>query len=158
MTTEVGTFTWRHILYRFFNTAGDLLYVGRTNSITTRFDDHARKQPWWGDVADCTTEFHPDLPSLIEAELTAIRTENPLYNKAGRITAAQPQKETTMPGIRAEFVVDQIEVHPDGLVVDGQTVAQWIGPRLDTAYATNTMPELLPGVAQQLALDQGEDR
>jgi len=41
---------------------------------------------------------------------------------------------------------------------NGQTVAQWIGPRLDTAYATNTMPELLPGAAAQLAIERGEDR
>jgi hypothetical protein len=38
-------FEWRHVLYRFFDNSGALLYVGRTNSIATRFDDHARKQP-----------------------------------------------------------------------------------------------------------------
>lgn len=32
---------------------------------------------------------------------------------------------------------------------NGQTIAEWIGPQLDTAYATNEMPRLLPGATQR---------
>ena len=31
----------------------------------------------------------------------------------------------------------------------GQTIAEWLGPQLDTVYATQRMPELLAGVAEQ---------
>lgn len=30
---------------------------------------------------------------------------------------------------------------------NGQTIAQWLGPQLDTVYATQVMPALLPGAA-----------
>lgn len=38
----------------------------------------------------------------------------------------------------------------------GQTIAEWIGPQLDVAYATNEMPALLPGT--QRALPAGDGR
>lgn len=39
---------------------------------------------------------------------------------------------------------------------NGQTIAEWIGPQLDTAYATQRMPELLPEVAR-LTLPSGDE-
>ncbi len=33
----------------------------------------------------------------------------------------------------------------DVLLPDGRTVGEWLGPQLDTAYATREMPALLPG-------------
>lgn len=36
---------------------------------------------------------------------------------------------------------------------NGQTIAEWIGPQLDTAYATQKMPELLPDVARRAITD-----
>ena len=74
------TFTWEHVLYRFFDEEGALLYVGITRSISTRFKAHARKQPWWPEVADCRIAFFPDRAALSRAEKLAIQRERPRYN------------------------------------------------------------------------------
>jgi hypothetical protein len=75
------SFTWEHVLYRFYAKDGALLYVGITNSITTRFKGHAATQPWWPEVADCRVAFYPDWPALARAEHDAIRYERPRYNR-----------------------------------------------------------------------------
>lgn len=69
-----------HVLYRFFNTAGVLLYVGITNSVWRRIASHEAVQPWWAEVASATMEHHPDRKSLTHAERAAIKSEHPLYN------------------------------------------------------------------------------
>lgn len=74
------SFTWEHILYRFYGTDGALLYVGITNSIGSRFKDHAREKPWWFEVADCRVAFYADRASLARAEADSIAYEHPRYN------------------------------------------------------------------------------
>lgn len=75
------TFTWRHVLYRFYDATGDLLYVGLTNDIGTRFSNHVATKSWWSEVADCRIEFLPSREALEEAEILAIQTEMPRYNQ-----------------------------------------------------------------------------
>jgi len=78
------TFSWEHILYRFYDEDGVLLYVGVTNSIETRFRWHAANQPWWPEVVDCRPTFYPNRAAVERAEYDAIRYERPRYNrKAG---------------------------------------------------------------------------
>jgi hypothetical protein len=77
------SFTWEHVLYRLYDEGGTLLYVGITNSITTRFTAHAKTQPWWSEVAGCRVEFYPDRAALERAELDAIRFDRPRYNVRG---------------------------------------------------------------------------
>lgn len=74
------TFTWEHVLYRFYGEDGALLYVGITNSITSRFKWHAAMQPWWSEITSCHVEFLPDRAALQRAEHHAIRFERPKYN------------------------------------------------------------------------------
>lgn len=75
------TFTWEHVLYRFYDEDGVLLYVGVTNSIENRFRWHAANQPWWPEVADCRPAFYPNRASVERAEYDAIRYERPRYNR-----------------------------------------------------------------------------
>lgn len=80
-TADARPFTARHQLYRLYDASGDLLYIGRTNSVGQRFDGHARKQPWWHEVVDCKIELLPDFDTLAKAERIAIEQEAPRYNK-----------------------------------------------------------------------------
>lgn len=71
---------YQHLLYRFFDAEGVLLYIGRTNDLRRRFDGHSRAQPWWDEVVRSTVETLPDLPALKAAEKQAILDEHPKYN------------------------------------------------------------------------------
>lgn len=72
----------QHVLYRFFDEAGALLYVGVTNNPRTRFRDHRAYSPWWHKSTTITLTRFKSRTELEAAELTAIRTEHPKYNRA----------------------------------------------------------------------------
>ena len=70
----------QHALYRFFDEADQLLYIGITLNPGARWKQHRADKPWWTDVATVTVETHPDRTSVLEAERTAILAEHPLHN------------------------------------------------------------------------------
>lgn len=70
-----------HVLYRFFNGADQLLYVGITNNPITRLKDHIKRSCWLRDATHVTLEHFPDRPSLEQAERTAIQNEHPRHNR-----------------------------------------------------------------------------
>lgn len=72
--------TQQHVLYRFFNAADELLYVGITNNPGRRFDQHGDTKPWWTEVANIRMEVHPDRAAVLEAERHAVATEHPKHN------------------------------------------------------------------------------
>lgn len=69
-----------HVLYRFFDAAGALLYVGITYDPPTRLSMHNVSQPWWGDWATSTMTRYDSRAELVAAEREAIKSEKPLYN------------------------------------------------------------------------------
>lgn len=71
-----------HALYRFFNTKGELLYVGITNDPENRFRGHRADKPWWCQMATMKVENFKSRDELALAELQAIQSERPKYNKA----------------------------------------------------------------------------
>ncbi|CPT90795.1 Putative resolvase [Mycobacteroides abscessus] len=73
-----------NVLYRMWSEQGELLYVGVTCNPGGRLNSHARQKRWWREVASTTMEQFPSRSALLEAELDAIRTENPKYNIVGR--------------------------------------------------------------------------
>lgn len=76
-----------HVLYRFFSADGALLYVGITNSPRDRFSQHRSAAPWWEEATSITLTRYTNRNELAAAEIHAIKTENPKYNR----THAQPQ-------------------------------------------------------------------
>jgi hypothetical protein len=69
-------------LYRFYNADGNLLYVGISNTWYQRFHQHERKSGWFSRVTHATFESYDTREAVEAAELVAIKTENPEFNKA----------------------------------------------------------------------------
>lgn len=67
-------------LYRFFDTADRLLYVGISKELPTRWRSHGLIKDWWPQVARATIEHYDSRGEAEEAEIKAILTEAPLYN------------------------------------------------------------------------------
>lgn len=72
----------RHVLYRFYDQHGALLYIGISWQVATRMQDHKRTAKWWPQVATVRFEHLPDRDAAELAETVAIRSERPRYNIA----------------------------------------------------------------------------
>lgn len=73
-----------HFLYRVScPTTGDLLYVGATRDVEERMAFHQRLTPWWDESLRVEAIPVGNAESARAAELLAIQTEAPRYNRAG---------------------------------------------------------------------------
>lgn len=84
--------TEMHAVYRMFDRAGGLLYIGITGR-SRRFGEHSDKS-WFLLVATITLEWHPTQEAAYWAERRAIFAEKPLYNVAGKETPPHRRKAT----------------------------------------------------------------
>lgn len=75
-------------LYRLFDEAGRLLYVGIAFDPEQRLKSHASTAPWWPLVVRRKIVQYPDRGSAECAETRAIKAESPLYNRAQSETPA----------------------------------------------------------------------
>lgn len=75
--------TRRTAVYRLYNEAGELIYVGVGFIPEERMRAHAREKPWWPLVKSWTITWHPDRQSARDAETAAIKAEHPIANIAG---------------------------------------------------------------------------
>lgn len=73
-------------LYRCFDEAGSLLYVGQSLVVQKRLDLHSNASEWFSRVRSITVEPYEDGNELLIAEKLAIRAEKPALNQhhAGR--------------------------------------------------------------------------
>lgn len=67
-------------VYRLYDQAGRLLYVGTSVDPRVRWEQHARSKLWWSAVTRATVVWHPTRTDALAAERHAIRTEGPLHN------------------------------------------------------------------------------
>ena len=90
MTATITEATQReHYVYRLFDAAGSLLYVGITHSLFNRLAQHAYDKDWWADVANITLARYPSRTAAAAAETDAIREETPVKN-VQRMTGRTP--------------------------------------------------------------------
>jgi predicted GIY-YIG superfamily endonuclease len=68
-------------LYRLYDSAGELLYIGVTSNPQVRWGQHKSEKPWWPQVARKTLEWLPTRDEALDAEPRAIVSERPRYNK-----------------------------------------------------------------------------
>jgi predicted GIY-YIG superfamily endonuclease len=96
-------------LYRFYAADGELLYVGITQQIETRWKTHQRDKIWWNDVARKEHVWIETRAEAEELERTAIQTEHPRYDRTrpgygsqhGSITHKRPLDDPYQEGIVA---------------------------------------------------------
>lgn len=69
-----------HHLYRHFDAAGVLLYVGVSFSAFARLAQHREASHWYSDIASMTIEKFLSRAELLDAESEAIQSERPLHN------------------------------------------------------------------------------
>lgn len=70
----------RTAVYRLFDAAGALLYVGASCNPQSRIPSHKDK-PWWQEVADTSVEWFADRVNALRHEAAAIADESPRYNR-----------------------------------------------------------------------------
>ena len=68
-------------LYRHYDNAGRLLYVGISKCAITRLAAHANEAEWYRRIATVTIDWFSTRAAAEIAERAAIRTENPLANR-----------------------------------------------------------------------------
>lgn len=69
-------------LYRQFDSADVLLYIGVSHDVESRNKGHAADSSWWGDVARVTIENYATRREALAAERAAIKLEAPIHNVA----------------------------------------------------------------------------
>ena len=67
------------VVYRIFNAAGDLLYVGMSGSAIQRAVQHIEK-PWGREIATITIQHYATYAQALAEEAIAITAEQPRYN------------------------------------------------------------------------------
>lgn len=73
----------RTMLYRYFDAEGRLLYVGITMAPRGRHRLHDLRSPHVKYATHISFEWYPDRETARAAELSAIRSEEPVFNKEG---------------------------------------------------------------------------
>lgn len=72
----------RTALYRLYDIADRLLYIGIAVNPPARWTGHAREKLWWQEVARITIEWYDTWELAEEAERKAIKVESPTHNVA----------------------------------------------------------------------------
>jgi predicted GIY-YIG superfamily endonuclease len=70
-----------HCIYRVFNTAGDLLYIGCSRTPCARLSVHGSSQSWAAEMARIEIVWFENEPEAKRAEAEAVRTESPRHNR-----------------------------------------------------------------------------
>lgn len=71
----------KDVVYRLLDEDGNLLYIGKSNNLLRRMQQHAKTQPWWSEVKKADVTLYPCRCAAEDAERRAIRTERPRHNK-----------------------------------------------------------------------------
>ena len=68
-------------LYRWFDAANLLLYVGISDNLSDRAGNHFKRSSWMDFTARSTVERFPSREKALEAETSAIKAEHPIFNE-----------------------------------------------------------------------------
>jgi len=121
-------------LYRIFGDEDVLLYIGVSDSFGVRWKQHAKVQPWWGEVRRLEVVWIHGRDEAEAAERAAIKAERPKYNK---IHAVRPGDQlrprcTEPPAARTGFDPRDSRTWP--ACMDVPTAARCLGLGRSRAY------------------------
>jgi predicted GIY-YIG superfamily endonuclease len=80
----------RTALYRFYDAAWVLLYVGITDDLPRRLREHARDKEWFSQVRHQAVSLYDGERQARKAETRAIHAEVPRHNIAGALEPPRP--------------------------------------------------------------------
>lgn len=86
------------VLYRAFDLEGRLLYIGSTNDVRLRMDQHRKSAQWFSRMALFTTEPFATEDEVRIAERAAIQNEQPPYNISHTPRIYGPRPRATSDG------------------------------------------------------------
>lgn len=87
--------TGRTALYRLFDADRRLLYVGIAATPLTRWQAHASDKHWWDDVDVKEIEWCATCAEAEAAEVQAIATEKPLWNKSSGVASSRMESDVS---------------------------------------------------------------
>lgn len=70
----------RTAVYHIYDSGDVLIYVGVADRLGRRWDQHARKQPWWDSMHHQAVTWYETRDEALQVERDAIRDEAPVYN------------------------------------------------------------------------------
>jgi hypothetical protein len=79
------------MLYRLYNAAGELIYVGITEKFGGRFTQHEHS-PWWPEVDRVETQRYPTRLDAQGAEIALIQSQLPKYNDCNIANAERARR------------------------------------------------------------------
>jgi len=115
----------KHILYRWFNTNDELLYVGITKNAYNRHKQHIAEKEWcvFEELKHTTYEYFESRELLNEAEKLAIVNEKPKYNVTHNENPVAYRKPTYEPKkrhkkeiiVRETVKIKEVEIVPKNI-------------------------------------------
>jgi predicted GIY-YIG superfamily endonuclease len=88
----------RTAVYWLWAVDGRLLYIGMTNDVERRMEQHAADKSWWPQVASRTVRWFGSRPAAARAEEAAVLRDKPahndLYNRGNphRVAVYRPRR------------------------------------------------------------------
>lgn len=69
------------VVYRFYNAADEVLYVGWSHNVLKRFEKHRWERKWWKQVARIELDHRPSAAAAQAHEAELIKALRPLHNR-----------------------------------------------------------------------------
>ncbi|MFD6684209.1 GIY-YIG nuclease family protein [Micromonospora parva] len=116
------------ILYRMYDAADLLLYIGVTCNPQQRWDHHRTSSAWWPQAVRKELTTFPDRASALAAETAAILAETPKYNVAGNPRAGRRDVHLVLMGDRAAALAELART-------EQLSITRFVMKLIDTALA-----------------------
>lgn len=139
--TTASNITAPTAVYRFFSHDGELLYVGVTDSLGTRWRKHSKNKPWWNEVADTRIAWLDTRAEALAEETHAIKQERPKYNvvHAGQ-ARLRPLVEHTPEQVAALNEIDQVAEARNELEQEASRLDDRERAAIEAAWRDNVPP------------------
>ncbi|MEV5854664.1 GIY-YIG nuclease family protein [Streptomyces anulatus] len=146
----------RTALYRLYDAADQLLYVGISNNPRLRWASHAADKTWWADVAVREIEWFPERAQAEDEEARLISLLRPLRNSApGMPPRSGPRIQRVRPGweppVAMSELVARYEAEQQALAATRNDLEACIAVEMMKGVSAHRMAKFLPWEAQMIS-------